>query len=78
MSDKEETCISCGRDLPESEWCSYCGFNNHKRQLGGWAKKQIESDIFAERCARGEDILQKSSATADSEEKAALRTNRKD
>ena len=49
MRKKAETCEGCGRDLPDSEWCDFCGHNNHKIQLSGWARKRISREIEAER-----------------------------
>ena len=49
LTRKTETCESCGRDLPESEICQYCGYNNHQIALGGWACKRIKNEIEAER-----------------------------
>lgn len=49
---KAETCEICGRDLPDSEWCDFCGHNNHKPQLSGWALKRIRNEIKDEQDKR--------------------------
>jgi len=50
---KVETCECCGRDLPESEICEYCGFNNHRlHKLSGWSYKRIRKEIKAEQLER--------------------------
>jgi len=51
---RAETCKSCGRDLPDSEWCQYCGHDNHNKKLGGWTCKRIRNEIKAERATKGE------------------------
>lgn len=51
--EKVETCECCGRDLPESEICKYCGHNNHKLMLSGRACKRIRKEIERERIAKG-------------------------
>ncbi len=42
---KAETCESCGRDLPESEICQYCGHDNHRLMLSGRACQRIRKEI---------------------------------
>jgi hypothetical protein len=51
---RNETCESCGRDLPVSEICEYCGFDNHKRHMGGWTKKSVKKSIEIEKLQRRE------------------------
>lgn len=48
LVNRAETCECCGRDLPESEWCQHCGYDNHKIVLGGYACKRIRNEIEAE------------------------------
>lgn len=48
---KAETCECCGRDLSETEWCQYCGHDNHKLMLSGRACKRIRNEIDAQRSA---------------------------
>lgn len=46
---KAETCENCGRDLPTiSEWCQYCGHDNHRKKLSFWACKKIRREIASE------------------------------
>ncbi len=49
MIMKAETCEQCGRDLPESEICTYCGHDNHRKKLGGWTIKRIRNEMKAEK-----------------------------
>ncbi len=49
MAEKAETCEQCGRDLPESEICTHCGHDNHRRHLGGPVVKQIRREVEAEK-----------------------------
>jgi hypothetical protein len=51
---KAETCECCGRDLPESEICQYCGHDNHKLMLSGRACKRIRKEIEIERASKGD------------------------
>ncbi len=46
---KAETCECCGRDLPEGEICTFCGHDNHKLKLSGYACKRIRREIKEER-----------------------------
>ncbi len=50
---KAESCESCGRDLPETEICQYCGHDNHQVVLGGWACKRIRNEIEEDRAVKG-------------------------
>lgn len=50
---KAETCECCGRDLPETEICYYCGHDNHKLRLAGGAIRRIRGEIEEERKNRG-------------------------
>lgn len=46
---KAETCENCGRGLPvESEWCQYCGYDNHRKKLSHWACNRIRNEITDE------------------------------
>ena len=45
---RAETCEYCGRDLPSSEWCSFCWHDNHKLQVSGTAIKRIHKEIKCE------------------------------
>lgn len=51
---KAESCECCGRDLPDSEICGYCGYDNHQLKLSGAAQKRIHKEIAEERkiCTR--------------------------
>ncbi len=51
---RAESCENCGRDLPISEICQYCGHDNHQLVLGGYACKRIHNEIEVERAAKGE------------------------
>ena len=52
---KAETCECCGRDLTlESEWCQWCGHDNHHLKTSGYAKIRIRKEIKAERMSRKE------------------------
>ncbi len=52
MSKKAETCECCGRNLPESEICGFCGHDNHRVQVSGWAVQRIHKEIEKERALR--------------------------
>lgn len=48
--EKVETCELCGRDLPDSEICEYCGFNNHRKSPNNiWASKRIKREMATDR-----------------------------
>ena len=49
LPTRSETCESCGRDLPDSEYCEFCGHNNHRTLLSGGACKRIKEEIEAEK-----------------------------
>ncbi len=46
---KIEICEACGRDLPNSERCEFCGHNNHKLKLSGRATQRIRREIAEEK-----------------------------
>ena len=49
---KAESCEGCGRDLPITEYCQYCGHDNHKLKLSNWARKRIRKEIEIEQARK--------------------------
>ena len=37
------------RDLPDSEICEHCGYDNHRLRLTGQAQKRIRKEIAEQR-----------------------------
>lgn len=50
--EKVETCENCGRDLPESEFCEHCGYDNRRLKLTGMRQRKIRLEIERERFSR--------------------------